>query len=143
MKRTLLFSAALFLVFGLSNCSKDNELTGDSSFNLNDTLELAIDKSAFNNDNQLTISIDSVLSDSRCPSDVVCIWEGNAEVRFLLNNDGKKMKFILNSHGGDNYPSDTTISGYNIKLVELHPYPVSTSKIANSEYVADLLIKKQ
>ena len=143
MKRISTFFAALLLVFGLSNCSKDNDLTGDSSFKLNDTLKLAIDKSAINNEEQLTISIDSVLSDSRCPSDVVCVWEGNAEVRFLLNNDGKKLKFILNSHGGDNYPSDTTISGYYIKMVELHPYPVSTSKIANSEYVADLLIKKE
>jgi len=141
--KTLPVIVALFLVLSLSNCSKDNELKGDSSFNLNDTFELAIDKSAINNDNQLTISIDSVLSDSRCPSDVVCVWEGNAEVRFLFNNDGEKMKFILNSHGGDNYPSDTIISGYYIKLVELHPYPVSTSKISNSEYVADLLIKKQ
>jgi|APHig6443717497_1056834.scaffolds.fasta_scaffold275570_1 hypothetical protein len=141
--KTLPFIFALLLVLFLSNCSKDNELTGDSTFKLNDTLELAIDKSAINNEEQLTISIDSVLSDSRCPSDAICVWEGNAEVRFLLNNDGKKTKFILNSHGGDNYPSDTVIAGYNIELVALRPYPVSTSKISNSEYVADLLIKKE
>lgn len=141
--KTLPFIVALLLVLLLSNCSKDNELTGDSTFKLNDTIELAINKSAINNEEQLTISIDSVLSDSRCPSDVVCVWEGNAEVRFLLNNDDKKTKFILNSHGGDNYPSDTVVAGYNIELVELRPYPVSTSKISNSEYVADLLIKKE
>jgi len=127
----------------LSNRNKDNELTGDSTFKLNDILELAIDKSAINNEEQLTISINSVLSDLRYPSDVVCVWEGHAKVRFLLNNDGKKTKFILNSHGGDNYPSDTVIAGYNIELVTLRPYPVSTSKIANSEYVADLQIKKE
>jgi hypothetical protein len=141
--KTLSIISALFLLLLLSNCSKNNELTGDSSFSLNDTLNLAINKSAINNENQLTIKIDSVLSDSRCPSDVVCIWEGNAAVRFLLVNDGKETKFVLNTHGGVNFISDTIIDKYSIQLVNLKPYPISTKVISNDEYVAELLIKKE
>jgi hypothetical protein len=141
--KTLPFIVALLLVLLLSNCNKDNDLTGDSIFNLNDTLELVIDKSAINNDNQLTIRIDSVLNDSRCPSDVVCGWEGNAGIRFLFTNANVETKFVLNTHGGESFPSDTIIGGYYIQLIALRPYPISTSKILNSEYVADLLIKKE
>jgi hypothetical protein len=130
-------------VLVLSSCNKSTELTGDSSFSLNDTLQLPINKSAINNENQITVRIDSVLNDSRCPSDVVCVWEGNAAVRFILNNDGEETKFVLNTHGGDNFRKDTIIVGYSIQFVNLKPFPVSTRKISNDEYVAELLIKKK
>jgi hypothetical protein len=135
--------SAFILLIALSSCSKNTELTGDSSFRLNDTLKLAINKSAINNENQITVRIDSVLNDSRCPSDVVCVWEGNAAIRFILNNDGDETKFVLNTHGGENFISDTIIDGYSIQLVRLNPYPVSTKVISNDEYVAVLLIKKK
>jgi hypothetical protein len=135
--------SSFILLLALSNCSKNSELTGDSSFSLNDTLQLPINKSAINNENQLTVRIDSVLNDSRCPSDVVCVWEGNAAVRFILNNDGEETKFVLNTHGGDNFRKDTIIVGYSIQFVNLKPYPVSTKVISNNEYVAELLIKKK
>jgi len=141
--KTLTILSALFLLVLLSGCNKNSELTGDSSFSLNDTLKLAINKSAINNENQLTIRIDSVLNDSRCPMDVECIWEGNAAVRFLFINDKEKTKFILNTYGGSNFRSDTIIDGYSIQLVKLQPYPVSTKVISNDEYVAELLIKKK
>jgi hypothetical protein len=141
--KTISLISALFMLLLLSNCSKNTELTGNSSFSLNDTLELAINKSAINNNNHLTITIDSVLSDSRCPSDVVCIWEGNAAVRFLFANADEETKFVLNTHGGDNFRSDTIIDEYRIQLVNLKPYPVSTKVISNDEYVAELLIKKE
>jgi len=141
--KTITILSTLFLVLLLSNCNKNTELTGDTSFRLNDTLKLAINKSAINNENQLTIRIDSILNDSRCPSDVICIWEGNAAVRFLMNNDGEKTKFVLNTQGVINFDSDTVIDEYSIQLVNLRPYPVSTKVISNDEYVAELLIKKK
>jgi len=141
--KTISILSALLLVVLLWSCNKNTELTGDSSFSLNDTLKLAINKSAINNENQITVRIDSVLNDSRCPSDVVCVWEGNAAVRFILNNDGDETKFVLNTHGGDNFRSDTIIDGYSVQLVKLNPYPVSTNVISNDEYVAELLIKKK
>jgi hypothetical protein len=141
--KTIQLLAALILVMILSNCNKDSESTKESSFTLNDTFNLAINKSANNDENQLTITIDSVLSDSRCPQDVVCVWEGNAAVRFLFSNNGKESKFVLNTHAGENYTSETIIDGYFIQLVGLHPYPVYTKKISNDEYIAELVIKKE
>jgi hypothetical protein len=135
--------AAIILALMLSNCNKDGEPLKESSFILNDTLDLAINKSAINTENQLAITIDSVLSDSRCPQDVVCVWEGNAAVRFLFTNNGKESKFVLNTHGGENYTRETIIDGYFIQLVGLHPYPVSTKEISNDEYIAELVIKKE
>ncbi|HNW51464.1 MAG TPA: hypothetical protein PKH79_10300 [Prolixibacteraceae bacterium] len=141
--KTLPILPALFFILLLSGCNKNSDLTGDSSFRFNDTFQLLINKSAVNNENQLSIRIDSVLNDSRCPSDVVCAWEGNAEVRFILTNGESETKFVLNTHGGDNFRKDTIIDGCSILFVDLKPYPVSTKEISNNEYVAELLIKKK
>lgn len=141
MKTFSILSTLIILVL-LSSCSKNNELGGDTTFVLNDTLELSANKSALNSQNQLTISIDSVLNDSRCPSNANCIWMGNAAVRFLFTNNDEVKKFVLNTNGGTNYPSDTTIDGYYIKLVTLSPYTEANKDILQSEYVAELLIKK-
>lgn len=35
--------------------------------------------------------------DSRCPSDVTCVWEGNAEVDMTLMFDNKEEAFTLHT----------------------------------------------
>jgi hypothetical protein len=140
--KTLLIIAVVIVTAIFAGCSKTNELVGDTTFKLNDTLELVIDKSAVNNENQLTITIDSVLNDSRCPGNAICVWAGNAAVRFLFVNNETEHKFVLNTHGGTSFPQDTLLDGYAIRLVNLNPYPMTTNEIKQEDYIAELLITK-
>ena len=92
--------------------------------------------------NNFSLKFDSVINDSRCPSDVVCDWAGNAEVKFIyVENSVTEHSFVLNTLGTSPlFKSDTTIGNINIKLVDLSPYPVSTAIIPQQDYVVKVLL---
>lgn len=107
-----------------------------------DTITLAYNECVNDPENRISICLDSVVNDSRCPTGVMCIWEGNAEVRFRLEQpDQRRVMFNLNTHRG--FRNDTTISGYKITLTGLNPYPVYNRETDPRDYKAELLIEKQ
>jgi len=75
-----------------------------------------------------SICFDSLITDSRCPADAVCVWAGFAAVRLSIKNDaGIIQQFTLATQGFSNLPipaNDTTINGYHIKVVDVTPYPI-------------------
>ena len=111
-----------------------------STFSLNDTTELLMHETIFNYESQISISMDSVLSDSRCPMDVICFWAGNAEVRFTFSHKKQDTVFNLNTHGGSHFRSDSSINGFNIRLLELFPYPETTNDIHQTDYYAKIIV---
>jgi len=93
------------------------------------------------NSNDFSLKFDSVLNDSRCPSDWECDWAGNAEVKFIYVDKyyTGQQSFVLNTL--PNFRNDTTIGNVNIKLVELSPYPsTATMPIPQENYVAKVLL---
>lgn len=74
--------------------------------------------------------------DSRCPSDVVCVWAGNAVVRLsLTSTQASWIDAALNTTLD---PKNVTYGGYTIRLVDLKPVPKSGTKIVDADYVATL-----
>ena len=74
------------------------------------------------------------IEDSRCPSDVTCIWEGKILAMIRVSNDTHDV-------GG---PRDIgfvqkSFEPYSIRLKNVEPYPISTEK---PDYVAVLEITK-
>ena len=118
----------------------DNDLSLKSTLLLNDTTEIANFETKFNFEQNLSLRMDSVLNDSRCPSNVVCVWEGNAEVRFLLRVDSVQTDFTLNTHGSGRFNSDTLIGGYKIKLLSLSPYPEDPVSIEQVVYRSAVMV---
>lgn len=85
----------------------------------------------------LEIAFQALLGDSRCPSDVVCVWEGEGRVELGLTlGDGPTVPVELNTRG----PRTATHGGFLITLVELDPYPVSTRPQVPADYVAHLRV---
>jgi hypothetical protein len=83
------------------------------------------------------VRFQAVLADSRCPSDVVCVWEGEGKIELgLTMGDGPTIPVELNTHG----PVTTSHAGYTITLVALNPYPVSTRPQVLGHYVAVLRV---
>jgi hypothetical protein len=81
----------------------------------------------------VSIEFVEVLEDSRCPTDVVCVWEGQARVKLVitgtptLNTEfevivGKKDKNLISSYQGST-----------IKAVALTPYP-TTKNMGERDY---------
>ena len=137
MKGMIIFVGFLAAII-YTGCETNLELK--STLHLNDTIELANFETKYNYENNLNLRMDSVLNDSRCPSNVQCVWEENAEVRFLFTVDSIQTDFVLNTHGGMQFNTDTVISGYEIKLLELSPYPEDPGEILQVEYYSDVIL---
>ena len=92
---------------------------------------------------KLRIRFVAVENDSRCPSDVTCVWAGNAAVRLQLGTGRGSKTVTLNTSKSPSFVGETEYQGYKVKLVELGPYPRSDRKIAPRDYTATLLVSKE
>ncbi len=131
MKKTIFQFA---LVFILANCTY-NSIT---PFPLQATLKIGDGKFAITP--TVSISLDSILNDSRCPINANCIWAGNAEARFVFFESGNSIKFNLTIAGDSG--TETEIQGYHIKLLQLNPYPSASVITKQEDYQAEVLIRK-
>ncbi len=86
-----------------------------------------------------SIEFERVSGDSRCAIDVVCFWQGNAEVEVRMRTGtGPTHPFTLNT-GVE--PHQIEHAGYRVRLVELSPQPVSTASIEPGRYRARLRVE--
>ncbi len=86
-------------------------------------------------------------TDSRCPINVNCVWEGAAQGKFKLKTEQNEQTIEL-CLGGCNVISKPTLQEFNVngvtytvKLIELTPYPGSSQ--ANEIAEATILVQKK
>jgi hypothetical protein len=87
-------------------------------------------------DNSLKFSITEI-NDSRCPSDVVCVWEGKVDVKILVESP-QSGTIILSTY--DNLKD--TVGNFSFELIEVLPYPISTQTIKLEDYDVTLKIEE-
>ena len=89
----------------------------------------------------IRVRFDAVESDSRCPSDVVCVWAGDAVANLTVeqNCDCRSAAWQLKLHTFLE-PKKGSAYGYRVELRSLLPYPSSTSPIKPDAYSAWLRI---
>ena len=128
------------VVLNILNCKQNKILivnpTKDNTLTLNDTLSVAFHDTLFNYEENIWISFDSLITDSRCPIGLNCKWEGNAKVSFLFNSK----RFNLNTY--ELFTNDTTISNYRIYLIDVFPYPRVDSLYTVDQYFAEIVVRK-
>ena len=103
----------------------------------NDTVDLAYKNCLYDTDRQSFICLDSILTDSRCPSDVVCVWAGEAIARFKIEKYNSFPVFMDLKEG----VKDTVVFRYKISFIKLLPYPISDHQTKPEEYKARIVIK--
>ena len=136
------YISIIFLIALLWSCDKESLEGGESkSLVLKQAVEINVGECASDN-GILELCVDSVSSDSRCPSDAICVWEGNAEVNVQFSINGTSHNLVLNTNNSKSFPSDTTINQYHISLTQLKPDPISTTTINQEDYVATLIVKE-
>lgn len=144
----LLISAALIACGGSkSTDSRDGGEPRPPAGNKADhVLELAFGQTATILSENLSVTFDSLLQDSRCPSDVICVWEGQGIIRLRLIDASSDTSFVnLTLFGGCAYgcspyvPALDTL-GYRFELLSLDPYPVSTVPTPRDGYTATIAI---
>jgi len=70
----------------------------------------------------LAIRFDAVTEDSRCPADVACVWEGNAQVALIVGNSPEETA-VLKLDSNPAFSTEANHGGYLIRLIGLDPYP--------------------
>tara|TARA_R110002033_G_scaffold17256_1_gene47207 strand:- start:365 stop:763 length:399 start_codon:yes stop_codon:yes gene_type:complete len=109
-----------------------------SCTNLDDN---TIDDIVIYQDQNTTITLLGV-QDNRCPTDVLCFWQGNAVVVMQVEKDNETLNFTLNTagyiNGTSNYPDTISILDLNIELIDLLPYPQTDTSYSLYEYNVDL-----
>jgi hypothetical protein len=86
------------------------------------------------------IGFDDLTEDSRCPADVVCVWQGNAAVILGLTlGSGPTVPATVNT-GVE--PHSAVHGSYRVNLVGVMPAPVSTSPIDRDDYQAILRVER-
>tara|TARA_R100000935_G_C2834599_1_gene167323 strand:+ start:356 stop:769 length:414 start_codon:yes stop_codon:yes gene_type:complete len=93
-----------------------------------------------------SIQFKKVISDSRCPKDVTCIWAGEAKVMIAILENGKIIEEKLVTLNGQNKIDLSFLDlkdVFSLKALDLIPYPVSTRKIKDSEYSLKIQLNKK
>jgi len=123
------YTSFLFLLacLSLSSCSSNNE---------NDDLIL------YNESNTVIELVD--IEDSRCPLDVTCVWEGDANVFLKITSNDSTALFNLHTNPNmDDHVKMIQLFKHEIILNDVLPYP---SSIENNwtleEYQVDLTVTR-
>jgi hypothetical protein len=98
--------------------------------------DFKINEEYHSSDNSLVFSITEI-NDSRCPSDVVCVWAGKADVKIMVEQPVAGT-IILSTY--DNQAD--TVGNYSFKIIDVLPYPISTKTVKLEDYDVVLKIEK-
>ncbi len=106
---------------------------------INTEISLNIEESVIINDHGIRLKFIDVLDDSRCPSDVECVWEETVSLMINIQYNSQNLgNFILNSSN----LHKASFMGYYAKFKVLEPYPISTEIIPKSSYLATFIISE-
>ena len=90
---------------------------------------------------KLFIKFKSVLEDSRCPVNVVCVWAGNGKVEFeILDIDAHNKIVTLSTEDG---PGSITLKGHKLTLIALTPSRVDGISISPGDYAVTLRFERK
>ena len=94
-----------------------------------------------------SIRFKEVISDSRCPKDVTCIWAGEAKVLIEIFEKGKLINeklVVINPDIIDEIPLQFSAGDgiFSISSFRLFPYPCSASKKNTMDYTLEMQVSE-
>lgn len=120
--------AAMVIVAGAGVSSQERESA---------VIELGVGESSPLGSSDLTITLEKIERDSRCPVGVTCVWEGDATARFSVGASGGA-RTTIDLHTNPKFARQAEHAGFVIRLDKLQPYPTAERTIEPSEYRATL-----
>ena len=127
-----LILAALVLISGCTTANTTTNAQLDKEFSL------AIGQTTTIQDEGLSMKLKDVVSDSRCPQGVVCIWAGEVSCLVEIDYGGKNSDLVLTQSG------DPTVKSFDKYQFTFHvePYPQAGKEIAKGDYRLLMTVQK-
>lgn len=135
--KTFQFFSFILILFLFTGSSCEEKII-DQDFALGREYAFEINKLYTSNDGHYSLIINEV-SDSRCPTGVQCIWQGEVTVKGELSENGSKYSFEIHSVLTQLNKVPGTFS---IKFVDAKPYPRSDGNSDPENLIITLLIDK-
>ncbi len=89
-------------------------------------------------ESNVMFSIDSI-SDYRCPEDVMCIWGGDVDLFFTINENLMRTDTVIQLYR--NNPVE--IANYSWQVLDVSPLPRTDRETRQRDYRIDILIKEK
>ena len=122
----------LLMAVALAACGRDG-----SAATLNTPIQLAPGQSAVFEDENLKVQLVDV-SDSRCPTDVTCLWAGEAVARLTISSKGKASEHELKEF------QKGALDGYVFEILQVLPARgAEAQRIAPADYRVTLKVTLQ
>ena len=135
MKYTTFFFIAVLAVYVVS-CKKQHDNQDKNFIPVNKCRD-------FNTDGKtITVCLDSVLQDSRCPADAMCIWQGTGVARFKVNTQNSIHIITLATPTSPTHSKDTAVAGFKIEFINLLPNREMIKPYNYKDYVAEVKVAK-
>jgi hypothetical protein len=132
---TVLFIlTTLSLLFGCAGTSTVNASLGKE-------FTLAIGKTANISGENLSIKFVDVTADSRCPSDVQCVWAGEVKVLLGITVNGSYQQVEMTQPGLVDARDGQPVGAYTYHF-SVEPYPISTKQIGKEDYRLKMTVSK-
>jgi len=104
------------------------------------TFDLPVGKTASLNGDGVRITFKQVKEDSRCPTDVTCIWAGDARIELTISRSGSSDDTKILSLSAAN--SEARSGDLQIRFVGLTPVPRQADGNTPRAYVAQLVVNR-
>jgi hypothetical protein len=89
--------------------------------------------------NDLRLTFRSVEGDSRCPTDAVCVWAGDAEIALKIEQGSQAAVAALHT---TLEPKKTVWNGYTISLANVTPTQKAATSINPADYRAEVVVSR-
>ncbi|HEX6924706.1 MAG TPA: hypothetical protein VF167_04725 [Longimicrobiaceae bacterium] len=126
-------------VMALMACNGTRPLGPTVEVPLGESFSLQIGQTARVTESDLRIRFEQVAEDSRCPTDVQCVWAGNARVALVVALGADRRELEVNT-GVD--PRAVEVDGYSLRLEDLRPHPSTRRGIPRGGYTATLVVSQ-
>lgn len=83
----------------------------------------------------LVIQFAAIESDSRCPTGVECIWEGEVLVKLSISQtDQEPVSVVLGLSPRPEVQKSRIVDGHTVELISVNPYPIHGVTVPYKKY---------
>lgn len=132
---TLRFSAAVVGLLALQACASTDIIVAEPGV----AFSLPVGKTAVLEGSESRITFRQVREDSRCPMNVLCVWEGDAKIEIVVSREQRPEESKVLSLAQPN--NEAQIGDLVVRFVGLSPYPATPEPNTPRLYVAELVIR--
>lgn len=90
----------------------------------------------------LTVTFEAVVSDSRCPTGVQCVWAGEVAVRIRMSAPNLE-PVTTTLHTNLDTAKETTYGAWKLSIQAVTPAPTATGGVRAEDYRLTLLITRK